>query len=267
MNKPLLHFSHANSYSAGTYRQLFDALRPDFDVRALDLHAHDPRYPVDDGWRALTAELVAQLEGYGRPAILVGHSLGGILSLLAASQRPDLARCVVMLDSPVVAGWRAALWRLAKRRGWQDRYCPAKFSKRRRTVWPDAGSAFAHFASKPVFSGWAPGVLHDYLESGLAAHQEGVQLRFSREIETAIYRTLPHDLGALLRKPFPVPVGFIGGTHSEELRQAGLDATRRLVGRNLVMVEGGHLYPMESPRVAAHETSRMIRCLLGEPDK
>jgi hypothetical protein len=78
---------------------------------------------------------------------------------------------------------------------------------------------------------------------------------------------LPHDLGALLRKPFPVPVGFIGGTHSEELRQAGLDATRRLVGRNLVMVEGGHLYPMESPRVAAYETSRMIRCLLGEPDK
>jgi pimeloyl-ACP methyl ester carboxylesterase len=262
MTKPLLHFSHANSYPAGTYRQLFAALEQDFDVRAYDMHGHDPQYPVDDGWRSLTAELIAQLEQYGRPAILVGHSLGGAISLLAASQRPELARCVVMLDSPMVAGWRAFLWRLAKRRGMEDRFSPSKFSVRRRTVWPDAASARQHFAAKPVFAGWAPGVLDDYLASGLVPHPEGVQLRFSREIETAIYRTLPHDMGAMLAKPFPVPVGFIGGTRSEELRQAGAGNTRRLVGENFAMFEGGHLYPMESPLCTAHELRKMIARLL-----
>jgi pimeloyl-ACP methyl ester carboxylesterase len=263
MTKPLLHFSHANSYPAGTYRQLFALLGAHFDVRSFDMHGHDPAYPVDDGWRELTAELIAQLEQYDEPAILVGHSLGGMLSLMAAYQRPELARCVVMLDSPVVAGWRALLWRFAKSAGWGDRFSPARLSWRRRTTWPDRAAAYEHFASKPIFAAWAPGVLADYLDNGLVPHPDGVQLRFSREIETAIYRTLPHDLGKTLDQ-YPVPVGFIGGTHSEELRLAGKAATRKLVGQDLVMVEGGHLYPMEKPALTAQLVEEMVGRLLGQ---
>jgi pimeloyl-ACP methyl ester carboxylesterase len=263
MTKPLLHFSHGNSYPAGSYRQLLDALRADFDVRAVDMHGHDPVYPVGDGWHALVDELIAQLEGYGEPAILVGHSLGGMLSMMAAYQRPELVRCVVMLDSPLVAGWRAVLWRLAKRWGWGPRLSPARFSERRRNVWPDRDAAYQHFVAKPMFAAWSPGVLDDYLEHGLTPHPQGVQLRFSREVETAIYRTLPHHMGEALRQPFPVPIGFIAGTRSAELRQAGLAATRQLVGPNLVMIEGGHLYPMESPLQTAQETRAMVKRLIG----
>ncbi|GAB3452312.1 alpha/beta hydrolase [Massilia terrae] len=263
MTKPLLHFSHGNSFPAGTYSQLLDLLGRDYDVRSIDMHGHDPAFPVDDGWHSLVAELIARLESHGEPAILVGHSLGGALSLMAAYERPDLARCVVMLDSPVVAGWRAALWSLAKRLGWGEKLSPARLSWKRRNVWPDRQSAYEHFASKPIFAAWAPGVLHDYLDSGLAPHPDGVQLRFTREVETDIYSTLPHDMGKVLAAPFPVPVGCIAGTRSEEMRQAGLGATRQLVGPNLVLVEGGHLYPMEQPALTARLTGQMIENLLG----
>lgn len=264
MPKPLLHFTHGNSYPAGTYGRLLAALGEHYDVRSVDMHGHDPRYPVGDGWGALADELVAQLERHGAPAILVGHSLGGMLSLMAAQRRPDLARCVVMLDAPLVAGWRALAWRLAKLLGRGERLSPGRFSHKRRFLWPSRDAAHAHFIAKPMFQAWAPGALDDYLDHGLAPHPQGVTLRFRREIETAIYATLPHDMGAVLRRPFPVPVGFIAGTTSQELRQATLGPTRKLVGENLVMIEGGHLYPLERPIETARLTHQMVERLLGQ---
>jgi pimeloyl-ACP methyl ester carboxylesterase len=263
MTKPLLHFCHGNSFPSGTYRQLLDALGAHYEVRMTDMVGHDPRYPVDDNWSNLVDELIADIERGGRPAILVGHSLGGMLSTMAAARRPNLARCVVMLDSPVVAGWRALAWRLVKLLGKGSRFSPARFSERRRKVWPDRAAARAHFLSKDIFAAWAPGVIDDYLDVGLKPHPEGVQLRFDRAVETAIYNSLPHHLGELIANDFPVPVGFIGATRSEELRQAGLSSTRKLVGDNFLMTEGSHLYPMEHPARAAQLTHEMIVRLLG----
>lgn len=264
MTKPLLHFAHGNSFPAGTYSQFLKNLRPFFNVRALDMHGHNPAFPVTDGWDALVDELIEQLARYREPAILVGHSLGGMLSLMAARQRPELMRCVVMLDSPVVAGWRAWLWRAAKKQGLAVRISPARFAERRRTLWPDVEAAHQHFGSKEVFASWAPGVLSDYLEHGLKPHPEGMELRFSRMVESAVYSSLPHHMGSVARGPFPVPVGFIAGTRSVELKQAGLGATRRLVGPNFVEIEGGHLFPMESPQLAARLTHQMIDTLLAQ---
>ncbi|MES2256920.1 MAG: alpha/beta hydrolase [Pseudomonadota bacterium] len=265
MNKPQLHFSHANSYPAGTYRRLFELLGQHYDIQALDMHAHNPEYPVRTGWHDLVEELVAELTArYKEPVILVGHSLGGMLSVMTAAMRPDLVRCVVMLDSPVVAGWRALLLRVMRYTSLADKFSPARFSVKRRKLWPDAEAAYQHFASKDLFASWAPGVLRDYIETGLKPHPEGVQLRFTRENETAVYRGLPHHIGRLVGKGLRVPAGFIGGTESQENSQAGLGATRRLVGHHFRLLPGGHLFPMESPELAAQATHEMISALLAE---
>ncbi|WP_035626570.1 alpha/beta fold hydrolase [Herminiimonas sp. CN] len=261
--KPLLHFAHANSYPAGTYRVFFQHLQQHYRVQALDMHAHNPKYPIKNGWRALKQELIDDMEvRHTEPVILVGHSLGGMLSLMAAKDRSDLVRCVVLLDSPVVAGWRAFLVRISRSVGRDFKFSPARLSVKRRNVWPDADAAFAYFAAKKIFAIWPPQVLHDYLDSGLVPHPDGVTLRFTREAETAVYRSLPYHLGKIVRPGFPVPVGFVGGADSVECRQIGMGATRHLVGRHYRKIPGSHLFPMESPALAASALHDMIRSLL-----
>ena len=260
---PALHFAHANSFPAATYGVFFAALAQRYALTALPMHAHDPTYPVTDGWTHLQRELIdALLARHSTPVILVGHSLGGMLSLMVAKARPDLVRCVVLLDAPVVAGWRALLLRVAKASNLDEGFSPARFSVKRRNLWADRDSAYTHFAAKPMFAIWPEQVLRDYVEHGTVAHPDGVTLRFTRETESAVYRSLPHRMGAVARGQFPVPVGFIGGTDSAECRQAGLAATRRLVRQNFVQIPGGHLFPLESPEVAADATHAMIERLL-----
>lgn len=262
MPLPIVHFVHANSFPAGTYRVFFDHLKKHYDVRALEMHAHNPNYPVRNGWAALARELIDELVArYDAPVLLVGHSMGGMLSLMVAKARPDLVRGVVLLDAPVVAGWRASLLRIAKKAGIDNRFSPARFSEKRRNLWSSADEAYRHYASKPMFAVWAPEVLRDYIEHGLTEHPEGVTLRFTRETETAVYRSLPHHIGSLVRRRFPVPVGFVGGADSVECRQAGMAATKRLVGKHYRQIPGGHLFPMESPALAADAVHRVIQSM------
>ena len=61
MSKPKLHFAYANSYPTGVYRQFFERLNDRFDIQALDMHAHNPRYPVSDCWPLLVDEYIAEL--------------------------------------------------------------------------------------------------------------------------------------------------------------------------------------------------------------
>ena len=254
-------FSHANGFPAGVYRQLFEAWRAQgYAVHALDKFGHDPAWPVTSNWPHLRDQLIAFIDAeVGGPAWLVGHSLGGILSVLAASKRPDLARGVVLLDSPIIAGWRAHSLQVAKATGLMPRITPSHVSRSRRQAWPSLAAVREHFAKKAAFARWDPRVLEDYVKGGFVRRGGQTVLAFDREVESRIYDTLPHHMQRVLRRhPLRCPLAFIGGQQSAESRQAGVEATRRLAGERFVWTEGTHLFPMEQPDATATEVLRLL---------
>jgi pimeloyl-ACP methyl ester carboxylesterase len=279
---PLIVFSHANSFPASTYGVLFRSLRArGCTVKALEAFGHDPRYPVTSNWRHLVQQLAdfaaPHASAHPGPVVLAGHSMGGFLSVMCAARHPELGgrpvAGVLLLDSPLLGGWRARTLEVVKLTQLVGSVSPGRISRKRRHQWPDLDAVREHFRHKRAFARWHPAVLEDYVQHG-TREQPGPDgrtrrvLAFDREIETSIYNTLPHNLDRLLqRHPLRCPVGFIGGADSLEMRQVGLSMTRRVVGTpdpsRLRIVEGSHLFPMERPHETAAEMEAMVRRLLA----
>jgi pimeloyl-ACP methyl ester carboxylesterase len=257
-------FSHANSFPARTYEALFESWRQaGYEVHALDKFGHDARYPVTINWPHLVAQLKDFIEReVSQPAWLVGHSLGGYLSMMAASRYPHLSQGVVIMDSPVLHGWKSAGLGLAQRLGTIDRVIvPARVASQRTYEWHSLQGAREHFSAKPKFAAFHPRVLQDYLVHGTESHLDGQsrRLSFRREIEAAIYSAMPHDLLQEFRRhPHQCPLAFIGGQHSSETRRIGIQGIKQLVGRNLSWIDGSHLYPFELPELTADEVLKWL---------
>ena len=250
-------FSHANSFPASTYRRLFELLRErGCAPQAVERFGHDARYPVSNNWPHLVQQLAdfarAEVDRLGEPVFFVGHSLGGFLSVMAAALHPELARGVLLIDSPLISGWRATTLGMAKRTQLVGSVSPGKISQRRRNSWASHEEALDYFRSKKAFAQWHPEVLQDYVSNGLQDRDGKRVLAFEREVETAIYNTLPHNLDALLRRhPLRCPAAFIGGRGSQEMKQVGMDMTLRITRGRTMMLDGSHLFPMERPHATA----------------
>ncbi len=271
--KPLVIFSHGNSFPASTYGVLFKSLKArGFQVKAIEKFGHDPRYPVTSNWPHLVQQLAdftsQEVEKSGQPAFLVGHSLGGFLSLMCAAQNPVLGglpvRGVLMLDSPILGGWRATALSVAKRAQLVGSISPGAISRRRKHQWLGRDEVLAHFRSKKAFAQWDEQVLRDYIEHGTHDDPAGQRLlSFDRDVETSIYNTLPDNLERLLKaNPLKCPVAFIGGRQSTEMKQVGMAMTEKVTKGRIMMLDGSHLFPMEKPLATAAAIEAALRNFL-----
>ena len=149
-------FSHANGFPAGTYRVLFDIWRAaGHAVHAIEKFGHDAAYPVPSNWHKLRDQLIHFTEREAKaPAVFVGHSLGGLLSLLAVCKRPDLAAGLVMIDSPVITGWRAHSLQVVKATGLVRRVSPGRISRIRSPASRNRCGSWASIASIAWAKAW-----------------------------------------------------------------------------------------------------------------
>ena len=140
---------------------------------------------------------------------------------------------------------------------------PGAVSRKRRNSWEHREAVFEHFRSKKAFAKWDEQVLHDYIDHGTFDSEDTRALSFDRDVETAIYNTLPHNLGALLRAhPLKCKAAFIGGRQSAEMKRVGMTMTQQVTKGRIAMLDGSHLFPMEKPQATAAAVEAALRNLL-----
>lgn len=256
-------FLHANGYPAGVYRAFLDLLATRWTVHAIDTIGIEAQHRPGHGWRRMRAQVMDCIDALpDGPLVLVGHSMGGYLAAMAAARLPQRVSQVVLIDSPMVLGWRATLVSAAKATGLTWKLGPAPVAARRRNHWASREEARAHLGSKDFVRRWAPGVLDDFVHAGLHEHPGGgVTLAIPRETERDVYATIAHRdalLAVRRLRARGTPVGFITGSHSEETRLAGREQNRRFWGASWVELQTGHLVPMEAPEACARAVLEMI---------
>lgn len=262
--KHCIHFAHANSFPASTYRKMLDRLREHHEVGFMDTIGHNPAFPVTDCWPHLVDEAIEYIEqNYSVPIVAIGHSLGGFVMFYASIKRPDLFRALIILDSPLMGPRRSAgIW-LAKKLGFIQRVTPGGNSLKRRDNWVDVEMVRDYYARKSLFTRFDPECLADYAEYGTVATESGGRrLKFRPVVEHEIYSTLPHDFPRYKGR-LTVPALFVAGTTSDVLTRHDIDWMKRNFAIEVAYQEGSHLFPLERPLETAGLLLEWIPRLTG----
>ena len=262
--KPLIHFAHANGVPSKVYQKLFDDLKSDYDIIYVPEIGTDKRYPITHGWTYLVDQVIDSIvqQSKGRKVIGLGHSLGSVLTLMAAYRRPELFSQVIMLDPPLIIGKASFVFHLAKlfKPKLVDKITPAGLSVRRRDHWESREQAAELLRNKGFYQHFDPDCFQAYIDYALAddPRKGGVTLTIPKDDEVELFRTTPSMWWLPMLKP-KVPVHLVVGSDSVFLKEKFPQVAKKKLGIPFSIVEGGHMFPLEHPTETVMKIKNLIR--------
>jgi len=249
-------FSHANGFPPATYRVFLEELSRQFQTTAF---AARPMWPGSRpysiaSWNDLGGDLRRATTQRGlRQVVGVGHSLGGVLSIMAAAADSSLFSALVLIDPVVFTGFHALFWGALKGLGFSHRLPLIRGARRRRDRFPGLDAVRSAYAGKAVFSTWDPEVLEDYVQGAFSETRDGeVVLRYSKAWESRIFELTPASVWSDLRQ-VTVPLLVIrGGSSDTFLPGAAKKMRHELPSASVIeLPDTTHFLPMERPTAVA----------------
>lgn len=257
-----IHFAHANAYPPGCYQQLISPFLTQY--RVVGMHQR-PMWPDSNPtsfrhWHQLADDLIVFLDQQNiKQVIGAGHSMGGVVSIIAAIKRPDLFSKLILID-PVIFNRKYALATTLLPFFLRKKIIPiAKISAKRRDLWDDQQAVYESFRKKKVFKQFSDTSLWDFVKASTKPNGQGqVTLSYPKAWETQIYLTAPYVLNKLLK--LKIPIIAIKGEHSNVITPEIWAAWQHAQPANhfLELPNSGHLVPMEYPQEVAEF---ILKCL------
>lgn len=256
---PVLHLAHANGFPPGTYRKLIELLKPRYHVFTLRgrwlMPGSDPLEMRT--WDDMADDLAHALRARGLEGIVgVGHSMGGVATLLASLKEPGLFRAVVAMDPVLFSGARLLALQVLTPLGLRSQIPPATLARHRRDSWNSREEAATSYRKKALFQRFDPECFQDYITHGLTeAPGGGLRLTIPKAWEARIFETSPRAIWQRLRE-VAVPTLVMRGGDSDILTPEALERVREtLPGVRTEELPGTtHLFPLEQPEECMRRT-------------
>jgi len=251
----VLFFLHANSFSAKMYQPFLDPLMSKYQVWAPDLPGHgESRWNGRiEAWVDLANYYIAHLEKTRpeKPMVAMGHSIGGIVVMLMAIQKPEWFHKIILLDPVILPKRLLVLIRVLRLISLTHVVPLARSANRRRNIFQTRTAALEHYSKKNIFAHWEPRFMEAYVETCLRENgQGGFQLSCAPQLESSIYQSIPLNVWSL-PKNLPTQALFIIGEKSDTVTQRSFRQLKRASGNHIVKsVPAGHLFPFETPSEA-----------------
>ncbi|MCD4802965.1 MAG: alpha/beta hydrolase [Anaerolineales bacterium] len=271
-NGPLFLFAHANGYPPEAYRTFLFPFLDDFQVMALSLRPFWPGSDPDclkdwklfrDDYLGFLKELESdqRLSGHSKvgfnQVIGVGHSVGAMTTLMAAIERPDLFRALILIEPVLFPPWKGIVMRAQAPFNLMRKYYPlVRGTLRRKVNFPSREVMFTNYRRKSIFKGLSDPVLRDYVAGLASDNPDGtVDLKYSPAWEARIYETSGLADAYVWRNLPKVtcPVLVLRGEKSETLKPRVIQRMAKKLpeGQAYTQQGAGHLLSLEFPDRAA----------------
>ncbi len=261
---PPLLMLHGAGLCAHTWEPIARGLAPEFHVMAFDQRGHGDTdaTPGDYRFERLGEDLAAIIQsshwreaGWPAPCV-VGHSSGGLATIIAASLLPGRIQRAVLVDTRV--GPRPAAEPGADLRRRAER------TRMKRTLWDSRQAMHAAYRTRDAFKSWREDVFQSFIEGGTRLLEDGrAALKCLPEVEAAFYENRDSvDISRYLpglQGRFLLLLGRYPGAQTPQ--DDGVQRFLAQVPGATVkpMPRGTHFLPMEYPDLVLEEARRFLR--------
>ncbi len=258
-----LHLFHANGFPPSSYRVLVNELSDNFSV--VSLPSRPLWTPLPDptqvrSWDFMADDLLAGLAEHELSSVIgVGHSMGGVATIMASIREPERFKAIILIDPTLLP--HSILWliRLTKIWPWIDVPLARKALARKRQ-WESFENAIERYQGRRLFARWVDGAIEDYVRSISQENEEGqLDLTYPPEWEAQIYRTIPVNIWKYVSQ-IKVPCLVIRGAETDTFVQKSADHWHK-IRPDIPMItlpNTTHLLPMEEPATIAQHIAEFI---------
>ncbi len=261
---PSVHFLHGNGFCATTLAPVGLQLPSDWNLLFTDIPGHgESKRPQGymPNWQKMARQVGDAIESrIEEPIFAVGHSLGGVLTLMLAAERPHLFKKIVLLDPVLFSAEIILIQRLMRKSGFWRRTDLVKKVAERRNHWPDAESMKADLSQKSLYRNWHPDALQAFIEHGTkTAVDGGLELSCAPAWEASIFGSYPRGLWQAVRKiEIPVEI-FVASESYGFISRSARKAAKVNKNINWHSIEGKHCFPMEQPESTVNILLDLLR--------